>query len=120
MTDSGGSALWPKQSKVSPKQALRKEIEKAIDTCLHPERNGLLIKEGIAEGATHEHIIKRELKKLFNQYLTQFTAEVEEELKNKKIKPADWDWENGFNEALDDCRQALTAVLERWRSENTH
>lgn len=45
---------------------LNKGLAKKIDTALHPERNGVLIQRGIAEGASHEHIIKESLLELIN------------------------------------------------------
>lgn len=38
------------------------DIDSLIDDCLHPERNGLLIKKGVAEGANHEWLVKKELR----------------------------------------------------------
>lgn len=42
-------------------------LEQQIDAALHPERNGLLTKRGVAEGASHEHIIKESLAELIAQ-----------------------------------------------------
>lgn len=43
------------------------DYKKLIETALHPERNGLLIKRGIAEGANHEHLIVEALEALLHQ-----------------------------------------------------
>lgn len=40
-----------------------KLLDEKIDTALHPERNGLLLGK-VAEGASHEHIIKKSIKDL--------------------------------------------------------
>lgn len=32
-----------------------------IEAALHPERNGLLIKRGVTEGASHEHLVVESL-----------------------------------------------------------
>lgn len=47
------------------------ELDILIDTALHPERNGLLIKEQVAEGASHEWLVKRELKAAIQRLLLQ-------------------------------------------------
>ena len=44
----------------------QEKLDNQIDNALHPERNGLLVKEGIAEGASHEWLVKREIKKLID------------------------------------------------------
>jgi len=44
-----------------------KDLEKELDEILHPERNGVLIKEGIAEGASFEHLIKKRLLALIKE-----------------------------------------------------
>lgn len=46
-------------------------VDEIIDTCLHPERNGLLLKEQVAEGASHEWLVKRELKAKINRLIEQ-------------------------------------------------
>ncbi len=46
---------------------LTNTLEQQIDAALHPERNGLLTKRGVAEGASHEHIIKESLAELIAQ-----------------------------------------------------
>lgn len=43
------------------------EILNKLDTALHPERSGLLIKRAIAEGASHEHIVKESIMQLIEQ-----------------------------------------------------
>lgn len=45
------------------------ELRKKIIETLHPERNGLLIKGGIAEGANHEGLIVDGLEKLIESEL---------------------------------------------------
>ncbi len=51
------------------------ELGKQIDTALHPERNSLLIKEHVAEGASYEHIVKRELIALYTKHLAKARLE---------------------------------------------
>lgn len=50
-------------------------LDKIIDTCLHPERNGLLMKEAVAEGANHEWLVKRELKTALTTLITKQVIE---------------------------------------------
>lgn len=45
------------------------ELDRMIDKALHPERNGLLIKEHIAEGANYEWLVKRELKTALTHFI---------------------------------------------------
>ncbi len=41
-----------------------------IDVALHPERNGLKMK-GIAEGASHEHVVKADIHHLIRDVLDE-------------------------------------------------
>lgn len=56
-----------------------KELDSIIDTCLHPERNGLLAKERVVEGANYEHVVKRELKAALAALMARREAEAREE-----------------------------------------
>lgn len=55
-------------------------LDKLIDLSLHPESNGLLIREKVAEGASHEWLIKRELKQAILTW-------AEEEIVGENDKP---------------------------------
>jgi len=60
-------------------------LDTLLDTALHPERNGLLIKEKVAEGASYERLIKRELKAALKT-LIQDTIIGEDEIRpNQKL-----------------------------------
>lgn len=50
------------------------DLDKRIDEALHPERNGVKM-AGIAEGASHEHVIKSDLKALFRDLLRECRPE---------------------------------------------
>lgn len=63
------------------------ELDKLIDTCLHPERNGLLIKERVAEGASHEWLVKRELKAAITKLRLQDKIDLLQRLMD------DFEWE---------------------------
>lgn len=91
-------------------------VDSLIDTCLHPERNGLLLKEQVAEGASYEWLVKRELKSQLHSLLISKLPE-----KSKKIgPPMGWQiredgtldtHDAGYAKAIDDVKAVLDELF---------
>lgn len=68
----------------------QEKLDNQIDNALHPERNGLLVKEGIAEGASHEWLVKREIKKLIDSAKREGAIEELRNLPSERHETNGW------------------------------
>ena len=84
-------------------------VDSLIDTCLHPERNGLLLKEQVAEGASYEWLVKRELKSQLHSLLI---SKLPEKATESKTLGKDYQgYSRGYNSAIDDVKAVLDELF---------
>lgn len=76
-------------------------VDSLIDTCLHPERNGLLLKEQVAEGASYEWLVKRELKSQLHSLLISKLPEKDYMCRNSP----------DYKRAVEDMRKSIDELF---------
>ncbi len=99
------------------------ELRKKIIETLHPERNGLLIKGGIAEGANHEGLIVDGLEKLIESELAnrERVARIDElrKIRIKQFDSSQGDYELGWNELRHELRCHIKDRLAQLKNNTT-